>query len=102
VSTDLWLRIDDPIDGAHVVCLLDEGVIGRDLQCDVVIHDDEASRQHARITPIADHRWQIRDLDTTNGTFVNSERIVGPAEISIGDVIRVGRVTCAIVSPDTR
>jgi len=99
VSADLWLRVDDPLDGTRVVCLAQEGLIGRDLQCDVVIHDAEASRHHAQITPSSDNRWTIRDLDTTNGTFVNTQRIVGPAEIVVGDVIRVGRVSCAIVSP---
>lgn len=102
MSADLWIRVDDPVDGAHVVCLVDEAVIGRDLHCDVVIHDDEASRHHARLSRLADRRWQIMDLGTTNGTFVNSERIVGAAEISVGDIIRVGRVSCAIVAPTAR
>jgi len=102
VSADLWLRVDDPVDGSRVVCLAHHGLIGRDLQCDVVINDAEASRRHAEIVPLPDDRWTIRDLDTTNGTFVNAQRIVGPADIVVGDVIRVGRVSCAVVSPTTR
>jgi pSer/pThr/pTyr-binding forkhead associated (FHA) protein len=41
----------------------------------------------------------VTDLATTNGTFVNDERVVGPATIGLGDVIRVGRVTCTVVPP---
>ena len=102
MNADLWLRVDDPLDGSRIVCLADTGVLGRDLQCDVVINDAEASRRHAEINPLPNNRWTIRDLDTTNGTFVNAQRIVGPAEITVGDVIRVGRVSCAIVSPTAR
>jgi pSer/pThr/pTyr-binding forkhead associated (FHA) protein len=97
VSLDLWLRIDDPIDGHQLVCITEEAVLGRDFRCDVVIHDDEASRVHARVTPVDGRGWHVTDLATTNGTFVNTERIVGPATVRVGDVIRVGRVSCTVV-----
>ena len=98
MSTDLWLRIDDPIDGHQLVCITEEAVLGRDFRCDVVIHDEEASRVHARVTPAAGTAWHVTDLATTNGTYVNSERIVGPATVAVGDVIRVGRVSCTVVA----
>lgn len=98
MSAGLWLRIDDPIDGEQLVWLVEESVVGRDFRCDVVIHDDEASRMHGRITPHAD-QWQLTDLATTNGTYVNGERIVGPADIVLGDTIRIGRVACTVVAP---
>lgn len=99
MSVDLWLRVDDPLQGPQVVCVVDEAVLGRDLRCDVVLFDEEASRRHARITPVTDRRWQVADLGTTNGTFVNAQRIVGPADVFVGDVIRCGRVSCAILDP---
>lgn len=98
-SPQLWLRIDEPGDAPSLVCLVDEAVIGRDFRSDVVIHDDEASRMHARLTPVGGVGWIIVDLATTNGTYINSERIVGPATIVLDDVIRVGRVTCTVVQP---
>ena len=101
MNAELWLRIDDPVDGHQLVCLTEEAVLGRDFRCDVVIHDDEASRVHARVTPLDGARWRITDLATTNGTYVNAERIVGPAALAVGDVVRVGRVSCAVINrPD--
>ena len=98
MSSDLWLQIDDLSNGPTLVGLVEEAVVGRDLRCDVVIHDDEASRVHARLTPRTD-AWVIVDLATTNGTFVNAQRIVGPAVLVIGDTIRIGRVSCSVVAP---
>ena len=97
-TAHLWLRIEDPVDGHQLVCITEEAVLGRDFRCDVVIHDVEASRVHARVTPVDGVRWHITDLATTNGTYVNAERIVGPANVTIGDVIRVGRVSCTVVA----
>jgi len=99
VSSELWLQIDDPADETALVCVVEEAVIGRDLRCDVVIHDEEASRVHARVDPDGGRGWVVIDLATTNGTFVNAERIVGPARIAVGDVIRIGRVSCTVVVP---
>lgn len=95
-TNQLWLRLDEWGDQPLLICMVDEGIIGRDFRSDVVVHDSEASRMHARVTPTFDG-WLVVDLATTNGTFVNSERIVGPAVIGIGDVIAVGRATCTVV-----
>ncbi len=97
--SQLWLRVEESRGAPLLVGLVDEGIIGRDFRSDVVIHDEEASRVHARLTPAESGRWTIVDLATTNGTFVNSARIVGPAVVVEGDVIRVGRVTCTVVQP---
>ena len=92
----LWLRLDEWGDQPLLVCLTEEGVIGRDFRSDLVVHDDEASRMHARVTPTA-AGWTVVDLATTNGTFVNAERIANPAVLGVGDVISVGRATCTVV-----
>ncbi len=92
----LWLRVEESGSEQSLICVVEEAVIGRDFRCEVVVHDDEASRMHARVTPTDGDGWVVVDLATTNGTFVNSERIVGPAEIGPGDVIRVGRATCTV------
>ncbi len=99
-TREIWLRIHESGNESGLVCLTDEAVLGRDFRCDVVVHDDEASRMHARLTPGPGYDWTLTDLATTNGTFVNNERIVGPAQVGIGDVIRVGRATCTVVPAD--
>ncbi|MEO6123093.1 MAG: FHA domain-containing protein [Ilumatobacteraceae bacterium] len=95
-GSQLWLRLDEWGDQPLLLCLTEDAVIGRDFRCDLVVHDDEVSRMHARLTPDL-IGWTVIDLATTNGTYVNDERIVGPAAIVVGDVISIGRATCTVV-----
>lgn len=61
--------------------------LGRSASCDIQINTGHASREHARISVRDDGVW-IEDLDSTNGTFVNNERIEAPLRVKPGDVIR--------------
>jgi len=63
-------------------------VIGRDAGCDVVVPRNEVSRRHAELAPTEDG-YVIRDT-SSNGVFVNGERIQGSLRLSRADVIRVG------------
>jgi hypothetical protein len=68
-----------------------EMVIGRDLENDIVIHDSEISRRHARIfMQGSDH--VIEDLGSTNGTFVNGQRLMVPYVLREGEIISFGEV----------
>lgn len=96
VRAQIWLRLDEWGDRPSTICLTEEGIIGRDFRSDLVVHDEEASRMHARVSP-SGQGWTVVDLATTNGTYVNGERIVGPARVTVGDVISVGRATCTVV-----
>ena len=95
MSSDLWLQIDDLSNGPTLVGLVEEAVVGRDLRCDVVIHDDEALSRH-RLADAPNGRLGDRRPGHQNGTFVNAQRIVGPAVLVIGDTIRIGRVSCSV------
>jgi diguanylate cyclase (GGDEF)-like protein len=64
-------------------------VIGRGTEADVWVEDGGVSRRHARITCRTDGRYFIEDLGSTNGTFVDSQRIT-VCEIRPGDRIQVG------------
>jgi pSer/pThr/pTyr-binding forkhead associated (FHA) protein len=63
--------------------------IGRE-GCDVVLHDPEVSRRHAalRTTPEGP---AVEDLASSNGTYVNGERIEGVRSLREGDVVRFGK-----------
>jgi pSer/pThr/pTyr-binding forkhead associated (FHA) protein len=63
--------------------------IGRDAPDIRLGHDSRASRLHARITPNPDGTIQIEDLGSTNGTFVNQQRISSTIARA-GDVLKVG------------
>lgn len=62
--------------------------IGRSEACDIVLQSPQVSRNHARIHQ-ADETYWIKDLKSTNGTFVNNLLIVRK-EIKNGDVITIG------------
>ena len=65
-------------------------VIGRDPASGIRLDGDEyASARHARLDPDADRVW-VEDLGSTNGTFVNGERVSKRRSLSRGDVVRVG------------
>jgi FHA domain len=64
--------------------------MGRGAQNDVALDRDEfASATHARFVPQRDGVW-IEDIGSTNGTFVNGERLPSPRRLIPGDVVRVG------------
>ena len=71
-------------------------VIGRSPSSTLVLEDEYASSQHARLTP-ADGRWWIEDLGSRNGTYVDDERIVEPRLLTAGDIIRIGQTTLELV-----
>lgn len=66
-------------------------VIGRGSQAHLALDTEKASRMHARIEQI-DGAWQVLDLGSANGTFLNGERLAGARALSAGDVITVGEV----------
>ena len=64
-------------------------IIGRQDQCAVQVQDTWVSRQHARIVWTGE-RYVVEDLGSTNGTFVNNERVVGSRALQSGDHLQLG------------
>jgi len=74
--------------------------IGRATTNDIVVEDAAASRHHAEIrVDDAEKKISIVDLDTTNGTFINHERISGECPLKVNDVIRIGQVIFNLILP---
>jgi len=73
-------------------------VVGRDHGNGIQLDGDEfASGRHARIEPRPDGVW-VDDLGSTNGTFVNDERITSKRLLAPGDVVRVGETELRLVA----
>ena len=66
--------------------------IGRSSESGLVIRDDYTSSHHARLLLWGD-AWMIQDLDSTNGTFLNGERVGAPVPVAVGTPIKVGATT---------
>jgi hypothetical protein len=67
----------------------DELYIGRDVNNDIVVNDSEVSRKHARLILQA-AGYMLEDLGSTNGTFVNGQRLMGPHILRPGEVVMFG------------
>jgi pSer/pThr/pTyr-binding forkhead associated (FHA) protein len=81
-------RLVSLVDGKEYV-VSDKGlVIGRDAASDVVVPRNEVSRRHAEVAP-TDSGYVVRDM-SSNGVYVNGERVQGSQRLARADVIRVG------------
>ncbi|MEA2439958.1 MAG: hypothetical protein QOH76_1382 [Thermoleophilaceae bacterium] len=67
----------------------DAVTVGRSRDCDVVVVEETVSRFHAELRHDDGHTWIVRDLDSTNGTWLNGSR-VREARVFGGDVLRLG------------
>jgi pSer/pThr/pTyr-binding forkhead associated (FHA) protein len=62
-------------------------------------NDIEISRRHARVTRSADGSFVIEDLGSTNGTYVNGERIAGARVLQVGDNLEMGDTKLTVDAP---
>ncbi len=77
------------IDGKRLVVGSGGVTIGRSSKCDVVLDDQNVSREHADLRPRGGS-WVLTDLGSTNGSSVNGRRIDAPTVIKRGDEIELG------------
>ncbi len=82
--------IEDPRVGA-VFPLDAVATLGRDVNNTIVVDDPFASTEHA-VLSFRGRAWYLEDLDSTNGTYVNGQRIDGLASVAFGDEVQVGQV----------
>ena len=72
-----------------------EIIVGREPICDVVVSNDTVSASHARLT-YHHNQWWVEDLHSTNGTFLNDERVYLQTVLISGDELRVGKVNLLV------
>lgn len=90
MATPFVLTIKEgPNQGERTELLRGGLLIGRDPACDLMINDVEVSRRHARLVAQSGG-YAIEDLGSTNGTFVDEQRIKTIAPLKPGAVIRLG------------
>jgi len=64
--------------------------LGRAPDSTVVLDDDYASNRHARVYP-SNGEWMVEDLGSTNGTYLDRQRLQGPEPVPMGTPIRIGK-----------
>ncbi len=64
--------------------------LGRSNDATLVLNDDYASSRHARIFP-QDGQWIVEDLGSTNGTYLDRQKVTRPTPVPLGVPIRIGK-----------
>lgn len=86
------LRVTAGSQTGLVLPLGDNFLIGRTEDCALVLDDQYMSTRHALITRTP-RGYTVQDLGSTNGTFVNENRISAPNPLTPADTLRIGRTT---------
>lgn len=73
-------------------------VIGRVEPADIVVDASNISRRHARVRLVSAGRYEIEDLGSQNGTWINSVRITTVTEFGVGDTVTLGSTPLQIIS----
>ena len=66
-----------------------EASIGRAAGCQITVDDTYVSQIHARVFA-RDGKWMVEDLGSTNGTWMNRQKVAGPTVMAQGDRVQVG------------
>jgi hypothetical protein len=79
-----------PLTGTKITLSDQPILIGRADDSTLVLTDDFASSRHARLTNRAG-QWYVEDLGSTNGTYLDQQRVQGPLLVGPGQPIRIGQ-----------
>jgi pSer/pThr/pTyr-binding forkhead associated (FHA) protein len=85
----LWLAITKGPDAGRRFPVSGSVSIGRDASAGIVIDDEQVSRRHA-VVSLEDGGLVVHDLESTNGTWVNGERVVARQALAVGDRLQIG------------
>ncbi len=80
----------EPVEQAGLVFSVDDQLtIGRSASCDLTLDDTFVSSQHARVAK-TDGGLVVSDLGSTNGTYVDREKVTTPIQVSRGARLQIG------------
>jgi hypothetical protein len=79
-----------PLTGTNITLADQPILIGRADDSTLVLTDDFASSRHARLTNRGG-KWYVEDLGSTNGTYLDQQRVQGPLLVGPGQPIRIGQ-----------
>ncbi|MEN4099830.1 MAG: FHA domain-containing protein [Anaerolineaceae bacterium] len=86
----------DSDDDSNIEYSTMEVIMGREPGVDYVIPNETVSARHARLS-YHHNQWWIEDLQSTNGTFLNDERVETPTVIISGDELRCGNANLLVI-----
>ncbi|HUH97685.1 MAG TPA: FHA domain-containing protein [Anaerolineales bacterium] len=72
-----------------------EIILGRNPECDIPINDETTSARHARLS-YHHNQWWVEDLNSTNGTKLNREKLTLPTVLTTDDEIQCGKARAII------
>ena len=82
--------VEGPLTGTVIPLGTADVTIGRAPDSTLVLDDDYASNAHSRLV-LTKGTWVVTDLGSTNGTWVDRNRITGPTPFTLGHQLKVGR-----------
>ena len=86
----VWARLRPVAGGPAIEVGVNRAVIGRGSGSDIQVPQDDVSRTHAVFWLEAGSAW-VGDLQSSNGTYLNGERVYGPTPVVEGDLLMLGR-----------
>ena len=90
-GTPRFLLVTEGALAGRSIDLTDQQItMGRANDATLVINDDYASTHHARIFP-QDGQWVVEDLGSTNGTYLDRQKVTRPTPVPVGVPIRIGK-----------
>jgi transcriptional regulator with GAF, ATPase, and Fis domain/pSer/pThr/pTyr-binding forkhead associated (FHA) protein len=95
-SGDRLVVISGPVQGEVIELSQPEAIIGRDAPSTILLPDQSVSRRHCALARTG-NAWELRDLGSANGTFVNSVQVTSH-QLAHGDRIVVGESTLVFVT----
>ncbi|MFP5069347.1 FHA domain-containing protein FhaB [Pseudonocardia nantongensis] len=86
-----------PLAGSRITLDSRPILIGRADDSTLKLDDDYASTRHARISQQGDE-WYVEDLGSTNGTYLERNKVTGPTRVPLGTPVRIGKTVIELRS----